>query len=114
MYDNFALYYDKLIKKDVDYVRLADYVEDIFKKFSKKPHLVLDLACGTGSFSLEFAKRGYDMTAVDISPDMLSIAKEKCSKHDILFLCQDMREFELYGTVDAILVLTGGINFLLI
>ena len=111
-YTDFAYIYDKLI--DQDYEKWADYIEDIFKIHNKNPKLVLDLGCGTGSITSILAKRGYDMIGVDISPDMLNIAREKSADEnlDILYLCQDIREFELYGTVDAIICTLDVLNYI--
>lgn len=108
--------YDK-INKDVDYVRWADFFEECFKRYlGEKPCLVLDLACGTGSMTLELASRGYDMIGIDLSSDMLGIAYERKFdaelENDVLFLCQDMREFELYGTVGAISCCLDSVNYL--
>ena len=100
MYDKFAYVYDKLIN-DVDYSAWADYYFKIFRRYGLKPTLGLDLGCGTGSMTTELARRGIDMTGIDISEDMLMVAREK-SESDILYLHQDMTEFELYGTVDFI------------
>lgn len=103
IYDILAPFYDS-INSDIDYKKWADFIEDIIDKEMKiRPELVLDLGCGTGRMTLELASRGYDMTGVDCSPEMLDIARNLADEqgHDILWLCQDMREFELYGTVDA-------------
>lgn len=109
-YVDFAYIYDALMMEDVDYKTIADYVESVFKKLSKKPGLVLDLACGTGTLTGLLAERGYDMIGVDLSTDMLNVAT---AKHpEILYLCQDMREFELYGTVDAIVCMTDSLNYI--
>jgi SAM-dependent methyltransferase len=99
---------------DVDYKKWADYVENIFSLNGIKPSLVLDLGCGTGNFCIELAKRGYDMIGADISGDMLSCAKEKSLKEDldILYVNQDITDFELYGTVDAIVCLMDTVNYL--
>lgn len=114
MYKNFAYIYDKLMY-DVDYSAWADYIELIFEKYNIKPELVLDLGCGTGSLSIELAKRNYDMIGIDLSEDMLCCAREKCLKEDknILFLNQDMTDFELYGTVDVILCLMDSVNYII-
>lgn len=83
-----------------------------------QPKLVADLGCGTGSFCLEMASRGYNMIGVDSSVEMLSQAISKLAdseiidKQNILFLNQDMVKFELYGTVDAIVSLLDSINYL--
>ena len=105
------------INAQVDYSAWADFVERAFDRFlEKRPELVLDLACGTGSMTLALAKRGYDMIGVDASPDMLARAFEKkleeAPDRDILFLLQDMREFELYGTVGAVTCCLDSINYL--
>lgn len=112
-YSDFAYVYDKLMY-DVDYKKWADYIESIFKKYNKNPSLVLDLACGTGSFTVEMAKRGYDMIGIDLSVDMLNCAMEKSSDlKNILYLNQDMVNFELYGTVDVIVLLMDSLNYIL-
>ena len=108
--------YDK-INSHVDYVAWADFFEKCFDKHLKeRPELVLDLACGTGSMTLELAKRGYDMIGVDGSSEMLNIAFDRKYdlelKNDVLFLLQDMREFELYGTVGAITCCLDSLNYL--
>ena len=105
------------INSEVDYAAWADFVEACFERFlPKKPDLVLDLACGTGSMTLELAKRGYDMIGVDASPDMLSRAYERKLESEIqkdaLFLLQDMRHFELYGTVGAVTCCLDSVNYL--
>ena len=76
--------------------------------------LVLDLGCGTGTLTEYLAKAGYDMIGVDNSYDMLDVAmqKKEASGMDILYLCQDMREFELYGTVRAIVSVCDCMNYI--
>ena len=114
IYDLLAPFYDA-INAEIDYDKWADFIEKIIKKNSKeKPELVLDLGCGTGKMTLELANRGYDMTGIDYSPEMLDIARTAADEagHDILWLCQDMREFELYGTVDAAVCCLDCINHL--
>ncbi|NLD49455.1 MAG: class I SAM-dependent methyltransferase, partial [Clostridiaceae bacterium] len=113
MYSGFAYIYDKLMY-DIDYKKWAGYIEDIFKENGIKPSLVLDLGCGTGSFCLEMASRGYDMIGIDSSEDMLGCAAQKSAGvKNILYLKQDMTNFELYGTVDCIVCLLDSINYVL-
>ena len=114
IYDLLAPFYDA-INAEIDYKKWADFIEKILDKECKsRPELVLDLGCGTGRMTLELARRGYDMTGIDYSPEMLEIARDAAEKegHDILWLCQDMREFELYGTVDAAVCCLDCINHL--
>lgn len=112
MYNDFAEVYDRL--QDADYEKFVDYYEGIFQRYGKEPKLVLDLACGTGNITIPMAKRGYDMIGIDLSCEMLNIAREKAFEEEqsILFLNQDMTEFELYGTVDAIVCALDGINYI--
>ncbi len=112
MYGEFARLYEKL--QDIDYEAFADYIESIFKRNNIKPELVLDLACGTGTMTNILAKRGYDMIGIDMSCEMLNIAREKTYDEglDVLYLNQDMTVFELYGTVDAIICTLDGVNYL--
>ena len=110
-YGAFAMLYD-LLTFDVDYGSIADFLEDRFRVHGVDPSLVLDLACGTGSLTVELARRGYDMLGVDGSADMLAVARAKAAGFDqVLFLEQDMRAFELYGTVDAIVCMLDSINY---
>lgn len=114
MYGDFSYVYD-LLMEDVNYPKWADYIEALFKKYcGEKPRLILDLACGTGSLTIEMAKRGYDMIGIDLSTDMLSCAMEKSAKLElpVLWVCQDMRTFELFGTMDAIICGMDGLNYI--
>lgn len=112
MYNEFAEIYDRL--QDIDYNAFVDYYEAVFDRFGIKPSIVLDLACGTGNITLSMARRGYDMIGVDLSEEMLAIAADKAQSEnpDILFLNQDMTEFELYGTVGAAVCALDGVNYL--
>ena len=111
MYHVLARVYDRL--QEVDYEAFADYYQAVFRRFGCKPELILDLGCGTGNVTLPLANRGYDMIGLDSSVEMLEIAMEKRlnSGHDILYLLQDMREFELYGTVRAVLSVCDSVNY---
>lgn len=114
LYAALAPFYDAL-NKDIDYHSWGDFAEACFQKyFPGKVDAVLDLACGTGSMTLELAARGYDMVAVDASPDMLAVARERTEEAGlsdrILYLCQDMCEFELYGTVEAVVCCLDAVN----
>ncbi len=113
-YGALARVYDRL-NADVDYGAWADFIEAGFVKFlGGKPELVLDLACGTGTMTRLLAARGYDMIGVDGSADMLSEAYARGNgEGKILYLCQDMREFELYGTVGAVISCLDSVNYLL-
>lgn len=113
IYGDFASYYDRLMR-DVDYSQWADYIVRIFGRFGHEPKLIADLGCGTGSFCVEMDRRGYEMIGIDASAEMLSCARQKAldAGSEILFLNQDIADFELYGTVDAITCLMDSLNYI--
>lgn len=112
MYQDLAEVYDRL--QEIDYQEFVDYYEKVFKRFNIAPELVLDIGCGTGNITIPMAKRGYDMIGLDLSVEMLDIAREKAMAEgmEILFLNQDMTEFELYGTVGAMISALDSVNYL--
>lgn len=112
-YESFASVYDDFMD-NIPYPEWAEYVLSLLKKHQVEDGLVLDLGCGTGSMTEELAKAGYDMIGIDNSIEMLEIAREKAmeSGHDILYLLQDMREFELYGTVKAVVSICDSMNYI--
>jgi SAM-dependent methyltransferase len=112
-YRNFAQVYD-LFMEDTPYDEWVDYLKKLWERYNLKPNLIADLGCGTGTITRILAKDGYDMIGIDISEDMLAVAREKATEQeqDILYLLQDMREFELYGTVDCIISLFDSINYI--
>lgn len=111
-YSAIARVYD-ILNREIDYKRWADFIEKCFERFlDGRPEIVLDLACGTGRMTRELASRGYDMIGVDGSYDMLGEAYSK-GTDGILYLVQDMRELELYGTVGATVCCLDSLNYLL-
>jgi len=113
-YRALAPIYDRL-NDTVDYRAWADFIEETFRRYAtEKPTLVLDLGCGTGSMTVELASRGYDMTALDLSDEMLAVAESRTREkgYDVLFVSENMADFELYGTVDATVCCLDGINHL--
>ena len=113
-YTAFSAFYDRLMAADFDYGKIADHIENLLDLCGCDAKLVCELACGTGNVTIPLAKRGYDMIAADISPDMLDIARKKAADEnlsDILFLNQNMTKIDLYGTVDAFLCMIDGINY---
>ena len=112
-YTSFARVYDTFMD-NVPYKEWADYLGKILKEYGIDDGLVLDLGCGTGSMTEMLASFGYDMIGVDNAEEMLEIAMEKKveSGHDILYLLQDMREFELYGTVRAVISACDSVNYI--
>ena len=112
-YGPLARVYDRL-NSDINYAAWADFIESCFARFAgQKPEIVLDLCCGTGKMTFELAARGYDMIGVDNSADMLCEAvKRRVSAENPLFIMQDMRDFELYGSVGAVISCLDSIYYL--
>lgn len=110
-YSDFSLVYDRLMN-DVDYKKRTEYLLKLFKKYGKVPTLLLDLACGTGGFSNQMALKGVEVIGVDMSEEMLGIARENSAEleTDVLFLCQKAEELDLYGTVDGAICCMDSLN----
>ncbi len=139
-YTDFASVYD-VFMDDTPYKEWADFLAELIDKYGiSKPcvsnireadteadeqaeqqvldsekNLVLDLGCGTGTLTELLCEKGYDMIGVDMSQEMLSIAMEKKERSgkEILYLCQDMRDLDLYSTVGTVLSVCDSINYLL-
>ncbi len=113
-YDVFSVYYDRFLG-DVDYSLRAAYFDLLIKRFGGgQKGLLLDLACGTGSLSVELSRLGYEVIGADASPAMLALAQNKAisAGESILFLCQRMEELDLYGTVRAAVCALDSLNHL--
>ena len=113
-YTSFAEVYD-MFMDNIPYEDWCGYLTSLLKEYGINDGLVLDLGCGTGTLTELLAKEGYDMIGVDVSEDMLQEAIEKRAESGlpILYLLQDMREFELYGTVQAVVSICDSLNYIL-
>ncbi len=120
-YSSFSKVYD-LFMDNVPYEEWCEYITGLLQEYGIGEGLVLDLGCGTGKLTRLLAKAGYDMIGVDNAEEMLEIARE--AEYDngtegedlagnILYLLQDMRSFELYGTVRAVVSICDSINYIL-
>ncbi len=114
IYTDFACVYDQLMD-ETPYAQWCENIAQALGEYGIRDGLVLELGCGTGSLTELLAARGFDMIGVDNSDEMLNIACEKREKsgRDILYLNQDMRSFELYGTVRAVVSVCDSLNYLL-
>ena len=113
-YSGFAKVYD-LFMDNIPYGEWTEYVKELFAEEGITEGILLDLGCGTGSVTELLAKAGFDMIGIDNSEEMLEIAMEKREESglDILYLLQDMREFELYGTVKGVVSICDSMNYIL-
>lgn len=112
-YDNFSRFYD-LLTDNVEYKKRADYFCRLLSLCGINGGILLDLACGTGSISVEMAKKGFDVIGVDSSIGMLNAARQKTyeSGEQILLLNQSMDDIDLFGTVDCAVCVLDSINHL--
>ncbi len=131
-YTDFASVYD-IFMDDTPYEEWASYIMDLLEEYgvaegdlpeaesarqkalAVERNVVVDLGCGTGTLTELLADRGCDMIGIDASQEMLNIALEKRERSgkEILYLCQDMRELELYGTAGAVISVCDSLNYLL-
>ena len=127
-YTEFSKWYDELME-DVPYDEWFEFVKEKLSENGIKDGLVCELGAGTGNFTMRLAEAGYDMIGIDNSDEMLAEARTKKEEYlkeesentsgsvnkvsDIMYICQDMREFELYGTVNAIVSICDSINYIL-
>lgn len=113
-YSDFSYVYDTFMD-ETPYEEWCEFLTETLQKNGIKEGLLLDLGCGTGTMTELLAQKGYDMIGIDMSDQMLSVAMEKReqSGYPILYLQQDMREFELYGTVKAVVCVCDSVNYLL-
>lgn len=109
-YESFAEVYD-MYMDNVPYRAWSENLLQILEKYQIPKGLLADLGCGTGTMTRLLQQQGYDMIGIDNSCEMLDIARQKGPK-DILYLCQDMRSFELYGTVGAMVSVCDSMNYL--
>lgn len=114
-YTKLAKYYDAIYNHIVDYESQTSNLEKIFHDFRGRVRTILDVGCGTGNFTLIFAKRGYRTTGIDLSEDMIKVAKGKhrSSKANPEFLRMDMRDIRLNAKYDAAIAPFGGFSYLL-
>lgn len=110
-YRAFSQYYDSLTF-NVDYAKRAEYLQSVLSLYGHEWGLTLDLACGTGSLTAQLKHRGVDIFGVDGSYDMLSRAMDKAAEDDlqILYLCQQMENLDLYGTIDTCICTLDSLN----
>ncbi|MDR1753536.1 MAG: class I SAM-dependent methyltransferase [Eubacterium sp.] len=108
-YHHFSRFYDLLQKENVNYKAVSEYVDGLFLKYKSDKGILLDLACGTGGLSTALSDLGYDVIGVDGSAEMLNFAAGK-GNTDIQYLCQDMKNLDLYGTVDYCVCTLDSIN----
>ncbi len=112
-YLDFAGVYDELMD-NIPYDEWFNYLHGLLQEYNITDGIIAELGCGTGSITERLSKAGYDMIGIDNSLSMLDVAnsKKSCNDSSSLYLCQDMREFELYGTVSAVVSICDSVNYI--
>ncbi|MBM7691835.1 SAM-dependent methyltransferase [Peribacillus deserti] len=112
-YGQFAYLYDELMK-DVPYAKWVDLFKKQMDKYSSGGKKVLDLACGTGEISVRLAREGLQVTGVDLSEEMLSVAQAKTAGEGLAvpFFQQNMTDLSGLGTFDAVTIFCDSLNYL--
>jgi len=115
-YEVLSSAYD-MLTRDVDYESIAASIVRLFRSRGLERGTVLDLACGTGTLSYLLAKAGYEVIGIDSSGEMLAMADfKRDDAGDVIqpiFIMQDMRDLDLYGTVDACVCMLDSVNYIL-
>ncbi len=112
-YLNLAASYDRLTN-DVDYAATVDFYWQLLRKEGLQPHTAVDLACGTGSVALLLAQKGLQVTAVDMSAEMLCVAAQKAEglRNRPLFVCQLLQELHLPRGVDLAVCALDSLDYI--
>ncbi|MEH6941180.1 class I SAM-dependent DNA methyltransferase [Bacillus sp. JJ722] len=112
-YERFAFVYDTLMQ-DVPYDKWIDRFIEKMAQFDIKGNRVLDVACGTGEFTVRLADKGYNVTGVDLSEEMLSIARAKAEEYSVSipFYHQNMVELDMGELFDSIVIFCDSLNYL--
>ncbi len=113
-YTGFAQVYD-IFMDNIPYDEWSEYLIGLLREYQISDGLVLDMGCGTGNITERLASAGYEMIGIDNAEEMLEIARDKAmeKEEDILYLLQDMRELELFGTVRAVVSICDSMNYIL-
>lgn len=114
MFQEFADVYDRFMEH-VNYDKWADYYSRLLAIYGIKSGNICECGCGTGNLTLPLYRRGFQITGLDISREMLWKAAQKARSEGIAipFIQQDMRSLNLHHPMDAVISTNDGINYLL-
>ena len=112
-YENLAISYDRLTN-DVDYEATVAFYNEILKREGLSPRTAVDLACGTGSVTAILARQGLQVTGVDMSEEMLTVAMSKVMDmpEPPRFACQKLQELCLPRAVDLAVCALDSLDYI--
>ena len=113
-YHALANSYDRLTN-DVDYRQTVEFYKQILQREKCNPRTAVDLACGTGSVALLLAREGLQVTGVDLSEEMLTVASQKAleGENPPVFVCQALQELQLPRGVDLAVCALDSLDYIL-
>lgn len=113
VFNRYAHFYDVFYRKK-NYKKECDFLEQLFAQYKRNPKTILDLGCGTGGHMLPLAQRGYAVTGIDASSEMLSMAREKFNKNNARaeFLKSKIQLFKAAEKFDVIVCMFSVIDYL--
>ncbi|SEB40452.1 class I SAM-dependent methyltransferase [Paenibacillus sp. GP183] len=117
-YERFAYAYDRLMR-EMPYSDWLRFAGEAWNQYGLKPRTIVDLGCGTGNIAIPLGLAGFDVTGIDLSEDMLAVARQKAEQRSLLkgglltWVHQDIREWQLVERVDAVISFCDCLNYLL-
>jgi ubiquinone/menaquinone biosynthesis C-methylase UbiE len=114
LYDKFAYFYTKGPYPQYS-ERMVELLPPVLARFDAQPQTILDIACGEGTFAVAMAKKGFRVTGVDQSPQMLQLARERAEQENakVEFLLQDMRSLPFEDRFDLVTCWFDSLNYIL-
>lgn len=112
LYSKLADYYDYIVQAHTNTKKEVDFLDKLFRE--KKVSKILDIACGTGRHCIGLAKLGYDVSGVDISEEMIRVAKKKSEERGVTvsFFTDDVRNLSFNGDFDAVICMWATFYYL--
>ena len=110
-YGGFAQVYDEFMD-NVDYHQWGDYAAKLLTKYGAKDGTLVEIGCGTGTGTMLFHEKGYNMIGIDLSQEMLEIAESKKEEEEIVYVLQDATNLQLPYAVPAMVSIGDSMNYI--
>ncbi|MBX0358787.1 class I SAM-dependent methyltransferase [Halobacillus sp. Nhm2S1] len=110
-YGDMARVYD-LLMQDAPYGQWVNFTKQMLQQYHANGQKILDVGCGTGEITHRLHDEGYQMTGIDLSSDMLTVAQQKNPRAAIEWLQQDMTALEGLSGYDCVISYCDVVNYL--